>query len=90
MTINKIEVSLFPSESALSKYPIKRPTIILEKRLILAWRVTYDYYTTLVVEIVRMTLDGFWSEKSTIYQCNISLLAPRVCVGGKCSRDRPA
>ena len=38
MTINKIEVSLFPSESAL--YPIKRPTIILEKRRILAWRVT--------------------------------------------------
>ena len=41
MTINKIEVSLFPYESALSKYPIKRPTIIFEKRLILAWRVTY-------------------------------------------------
>ena len=34
VTINKIEVALFPSESALSKYPIKRPTIILKKRLI--------------------------------------------------------
>ena len=43
MTINKIEVSLFPSESALSKYPIRRPTIILEKRLILVWRVIYIY-----------------------------------------------
>ena len=41
MTINKIEVALFPSESALSKYLIKRSTIIFEKRLILAWRVTY-------------------------------------------------
>ena len=41
MTINKIEVSVFPFESALFKYPIKRPTIIFEKRLILAWRVTY-------------------------------------------------
>ena len=35
MTINKIEVSLFPSESALSKYAIKRPTNIFEKHLIL-------------------------------------------------------
>ena len=41
MTINKIEVSLFPSECALSKYLIKHPTIIFEKRLILVWRVTY-------------------------------------------------
>ena len=51
MTINKIEVSLFPSESAVSKYPIKRPTIIFEKRLILAWRVTYvlTFQLTLVV-----------------------------------------
>ena len=39
MTINKIEVSLFPSESALFKYPIK--TIIFEKHLIWAWWVTY-------------------------------------------------
>ena len=43
MTINKIEVSLFLSESALSKYPIKRPTIIFEKRRILAWQVTYGH-----------------------------------------------
>ena len=34
------EVSLFPSESALSKYLIIRPTIIFKKRVILAWRVT--------------------------------------------------
>ena len=47
MTINK----LFPSESALSKYPIKRPNIILEKRLILAWRVTYIYIYIYIYDI---------------------------------------
>ena len=36
MTISNIEVSLFLSESALSKYAIKHITIIFEKRLILA------------------------------------------------------
>ena len=36
--------------------------------------------TIILVEIVRMTLDAFWSEKSTICQCNISPLAPQVCV----------
>ena len=40
MTICNIEVSLFPCESALSKYAIKPATIIFEKRRILAWRVT--------------------------------------------------
>ena len=42
VTISNVEVSLFPSESALSKYAIKHTTIIFEKRLILAWRVTYS------------------------------------------------
>ena len=41
MTISTIEVSLFPPESALSKYAIKHTTIIFEKRLILGWWVTY-------------------------------------------------
>ena len=45
MTISNIEVSLFPSESALSKYAIKHTTIIFEKRLILAWWVTYMSFT---------------------------------------------
>ena len=43
MTISNIEVSLLPCESALSKYAIKHTTIIFEKRLILAWLVTYIY-----------------------------------------------
>ena len=38
--------------------------------------------TIILVEIVRMTLDAFWSEKSTMYQRNISQHAPRVCAGG--------
>ena len=33
--------------------------------------------TIIRVEIVRMTLDAFWSEKSTICQRNISPLVPR-------------
>ena len=41
MTISNIEVSSFPSESALSKYAIKQATIIFEKHRILAWRVTF-------------------------------------------------
>ena len=45
VTISNIEVSLLPSESALSKYAIKRTTIIFEKRLILAWWVTYILVT---------------------------------------------
>ena len=41
MTISNIEVSLFLSESALSKYAIKHATIVFEKRSILTWRVTF-------------------------------------------------
>ena len=44
----------------------------------------------ILVEIVRMTLDAFWSEKSTICPRNISTLAPRVCAGGECSSDLAA
>jgi len=43
--------------------------------------------TIILVEIVRITLDAFWSEKSTICQRNISPLAPQVCAGGERSRD---
>ena len=43
VTISKIEVSLFPYESALSKYTIKHTIIIFEKRLIFAWLVTDVY-----------------------------------------------
>ena len=42
MAISIIEVSLFPSESALFKYAIKLTTIIFEKRLILGWWITYS------------------------------------------------
>ena len=47
-------------------------------------------HSIIQVEIVRMTSDAFWSEKSTICQRNISPLAPRVCSGGECSSDREA
>ena len=43
--------------------------------------------TIILVEIVRMTLDAFWSEKATICQRNFSPLAPRVCAGGERSSD---
>ena len=36
---------------------------------------TWTNMTIILAEIVRMTLDGFWSEKSTICQRNISPLA---------------
>ena len=34
--------------------------------------------TIILVEIVRMTLDAFWSKKSTICQRNVSQFAPPV------------
>ena len=46
--------------------------------------------TIILVEIVRMSLDAFGSEKSTICQRNIPPLALRVCAGGEYSINRVA
>ena len=40
------------------------------------------------LEMVYTHNNTFRSEKSTICQRNISQLAPRVCAGGECSRNR--
>ena len=42
------------------------------------------------LEMVYTHNNTFWSEKSTICQCNISQLAPRVCAGGERSSNRAA
>ena len=54
MTISNIEVSLLSSESALSKYAIKHTTIIFEKRLNLAWWVTYYIYIYMCVGLMKL------------------------------------
>ena len=62
---------------------LKLPHLCFDKKL-----TVFKNMTIILVEIVRMTLDAFWSEKSTIYQRNLSPLAPRVCAGGERSTDR--
>ena len=62
---------------------LKLPHLCFDKKLIV-----FKNMTIILVEIVRMTLDAFWSEKSTICQRNISPLAPLVCAGGERSSDR--
>ena len=46
--------------------------------------------TVILVEIVRMTLDAFWSEKSTICKRNISPLTPRVANTAAIGRPKMA
>ena len=54
---------------------LKLPHLCFDTKL-----TVFKNMTIILVEIVRMTLDAFWSEKSTNCQRNISPIVPRANV----------